>query len=230
MPATAQNIASDTRELAVSRFLSAKGAPVVAPSRIMSAEPYIAEGMTVTLWPEIAHVKADDDDEDAISSAAHALRRVHDALADYPGELPSYESKIHECRDQLQDPAALPALSEADRIFLIRTYERLACQLTERHVARSPIHGDAHLGNVFFTEGGPLWTDFEAASIGPREWDASGVPRLRAFEPMDKEVFALMRDLRSLCVSVWCWALSDAPDKRAAAEYHLDYLRSRGAR
>jgi hypothetical protein len=150
---------------------------------------------------------------------------VHDALAAYPGELPGYKSKIEECYAQLRNQTGLPALPDEDRIFLIRTYEQLIGSLAKLDVRVSPIHGDAHMGNVFFTPSGPLWTDFEAASVGPREWDASGVPYLPAFQPIDMQIFALMADLRSLCVSVWCWALAADPEKRGAAEYHLDRLK-----
>lgn len=227
MPATAESVASETRELAVTRFLLGKGAPVVAPLSSMPAEPYIAEGMTVTLWPQIAHQKADYADEDAMARAAHALRCVHDALATYPGDLPSYKSTIEECAAQLRDQSLLPALAHEDREFLIRAYERLTSSLATLDVHESLIHGDAHLGNVFFTANGVLWTGFEASSVEPREWDASGVPHLPAFPGIDMQVFALMADLRSLCVSVWCWALAAEPDKYAAAKYHLERLRGR---
>jgi hypothetical protein len=33
--------------------------------------------------------------------------------------------------------------------------------------------------------------------------------------------------LRSLCVSVWCFAKYHIPEKREAANYHLGYLRER---
>src|SRR5258708_27272964 len=38
---------------------------------------------------------------------------------------------------------------------------------------------------------------------------------------------AALRDLRSWCVSVWCWDKYELPEKREAAEYHLGYLRQR---
>ena len=33
------------------------------------------------------------------------------------------------------------------------------------------IHGDAHLGNLIASQTGPVLCDFDATSIGPREWD-----------------------------------------------------------
>jgi thiamine kinase-like enzyme len=192
---------------------------------MMPSKPFIEDGLAVTLWPHVVHVKADYDDGEALSAAAQALRRVHDALADYPGELPVYSEKIEECAALLRDPAALPALAADDRMFLTRAYERLRGSLATLPVRLSRIHGDAHMGNVFITPGGPLWTDFEAASLGPREWDASGMPYLPAFQPLDSQVYSVMSGLRSLCVAVWCSVHAADPEKRAAAEYHLSRLR-----
>jgi hypothetical protein len=223
--ATAENVAAATRALLVTRHLIERGAPIVAPSEMMPSEPFIEDGMAVTLWPHVVHVKADDVDGEAVVAAANALRRVQGALAEYPGELPSYAEKIEQCACLLGDPAALPALAAEDRIFLIQAYQRLDASLATLPVRPTPIHGDAHMGNVFFTPSGPLWTDFEAASLGPREWDAVGVPHLPAFQPIDLEVYGVMSSLRSLCVAVWCSALAADPDKRAAARYHLEHLR-----
>ena len=94
-----------------------------------------------------------------------------------------------------------------------------------------PILGDAHLGNVFITSDGALWNDFEDACLGPREWDIGFLPKpeLAAFEPFNRDALVELGYLRSLCVSVWCWALAHIPEKREAAEYHLGYLRERAS-
>ena len=43
-----------------------------------------------------------------------------------------------------------------------------------------------------------------------------------------QELLAVLRDLRSVCVAVWCWADPDrAPEKREAAAYHLRRLQER---
>jgi Phosphotransferase enzyme family len=223
--ASAENVAAAARELRVTRYLLERDAPVVAPSEMMPSEPLIQDGMAVTLWPHVVHAKADDDNDEGLVAAAYALRRVQDALAEYPGELPFYADEIEQCARLLRDPTALPAMAAEDRMFLIRAYERLSACLSTLPVQPSPIHGDAHMGNVFFTPSGPLWTDFEAVSLGPRERDASGVPHLPAFQPIDPKVYAVMSSMRSLCVAVWCSAFAADSDKRAAAEYHLGRLR-----
>jgi hypothetical protein len=224
-PATAADAASAIRELAVTRHLFQAGAPVVPPHEDMPSEPWVEEGMMVTLWPYVAHESAGYDDQNKVARAAHALRRVHHALADYRGELPSYREKIDGCVALLRGQDAPPTLAADDRRFLLSTYELLADSLMTLSVGMSPIHGDAHMGNVFFAAGGPLWTDFEAACLGPREWDAAGVLHPTAFQPLDPQVYRVMLGLRSLCVTVWCSALAADPDKRAAAQYHLAYLK-----
>jgi hypothetical protein len=224
-PATNENVKASAREVAVSRYLSERGAPVIGPSEAMPSSPYVEEGMIVTLWPNVTHVEADYNDHHAVARAAKALRHVHDALADYPGELPSYDDRIQQCAAQLRQPDGLRGLAPEDRTFLLRSFERAKSALALFEIDSSPIHGDAHLGNVFFTPNGPLWTDFETACLGPRAWDAAGIPHLSAFQAIDPRLYAAMSDLRSVCVVVWCSALAADPEKRAAAEYQLARLR-----
>jgi hypothetical protein len=226
VPANDENFVAENRELSVSRYLFAKGAPVVGPSVIMPSEPYVEEGMLVSLWPHIVHREASYDDMDGVARAAHALHRIHDAFDDYPGALPPYSDRIEECATLLRDPAALPTLNAEDRGFLIRNHERLSNMLATFDILPCPIHGDAHMGNVFLTPSGPLWMDFEAASRGPREWDAVGAPHLPAFHLLNPQLYAVMSELRSVCVAVWCSALTADPDKRAAAQYQLAHLRA----
>ena len=90
-----------------------------------------------------------------------------------------------------------------------------------------PIHGDAHLGNVFITQDGACWNDLEDVCMGPREWDLGWVPdaALSAFEPVSHELLSALRFLRSLCVCVWCFEKYSVPEKREAAEHHLRFLR-----
>jgi hypothetical protein len=221
------SLASDARELAVSRYLAEKGAPVVEPSLVMGLEPFVEEGLSVTFWPYVEHGTADYDDLEAVASAARALRRVHEAFADYPAPLPSFMERIEQCEHPLRHADASPGLTAADRALLLRSYERLTEALSSFAIRCSPIHGDSHMGNVFFTPKGPLWTDFETACLGPCEWDIAGAPHRPAFANVDPELCNVLSELRGLCVAVWCSTLAADPDKRAAAEYHLAKIRER---
>jgi predicted trehalose synthase len=219
------------RELSVARYLAEKSAPVISPTTAHSPGPHFHEGFGLTLWQYVDHVAADGDNAQHAASAAGALRRVHEALADYRNELPSFWNKIDHCRALLEKGSALPALPVADRIFLLTTYNRLRACLDGLPMDVFPIHGDAHLGNVFITSDGARWNDFEDVCIGPREWDIGWLPDIesRAFEPIKRDLLWVLHYMRSLCVSVWCWDKYDLPERCEAAEYHLDYLRERFA-
>jgi fructosamine-3-kinase len=135
--------------------------------------------------------------------------------------------KIEECGALLRNKSKQPALATSDRDALLEMYEKLTARLAECPMRQVPIHGDAHLGNVLFAPDGPRWTDFDSVSIGPREWDISWVPDVAVFESIDRECFEVLSLMRSLCASTWCWALPHLPGKLEAANYHLNYLRSR---
>ena len=49
------------------------------------------------------------------------------------------------------------------------------------------LHGDAHMGNLVPSPAGPIICDFDATSIGPREWDLApaAVGSLRFRYPVD---------------------------------------------
>lgn len=70
-----------------------KGAPAAAPANELSVGPHLYEGFAATLWEHIDRVEADGDNADNVGLAAHALHRIHDALADFPGHLPRFGSR-----------------------------------------------------------------------------------------------------------------------------------------
>jgi phosphotransferase family enzyme len=219
---------SAARELEVCRHLAGKLAPVVPPSNDPPAGPHVVDGLTLTLWQFVEHRPATDADSD---DAARALCRVHAALADCPVALPIFGATTRRVRAMLDAPSALPALAGADREFLLAVYHAMMRGPAAPTVT-SVIHGDPHLGNVLITADGPRWTDFETACLGSREWDIGFLPAadLSLFEPLDRELYDELADLRSLCVAVWCFAKYHVPEKRAAADYHLAWLKQRSAR
>jgi len=218
-----------SRELAIARYLTERNAPVVPPSPILPAGPHFQGKFGLTLWQFVAHVPADGDNPAHVAAAAVALCCIHRALADYPDRLPSFRSKIDKCRLLLEDTSSLPALVDADRYFLLTTYDRLIRILDNLPIEIIPIHGDAGTHNVFITSEGACYTDFEDVSLGPREWDIGWLADvdLAPLEPVNRGRLSVLSDLRSLCVSVWCFAKYHIIEKREAAHYHLGYLRER---
>jgi hypothetical protein len=78
----------------VAEHLVRREAPVAAPAAALSPGPYCCDGFVLTLWQHVVHVVADPDNRAHVASAADALWRVHDVLADYRGQLPSWQKKI----------------------------------------------------------------------------------------------------------------------------------------
>ena len=128
-----------------------------APVRAPLGGPYEAGGRAVTLWPWL-ELRGDAGDA---GQAGRALRACHDALADV-------------------DPAGL----ELEPLAMLAEARRLAAgalpeivPAVDRALATlgaAPhriVHGDSHPGNVLWTAGGPLWSDWEDAHLAPLEWD-----------------------------------------------------------
>jgi hypothetical protein len=141
------------REARLAGALAAAGAPVPQPL----GGPYEGGGRAVTLWP---WVELDGHAGDA-GAAGRALRVCHDALLDV-------------------DPAGLELeplamLTEARRLATAALPEALpAVERALATLGAAPqriVHGDSHPGNVLWSDGGPLWSDWEDAHLGPLEWD-----------------------------------------------------------
>jgi hypothetical protein len=218
-----------SRELAVARHLAKKRAPIVPPSPVLPAGPHFRGKFGLTLWQFAAHAPADGDNPMHLAAAAAALSDIHQSLSDYPRTLPSFRTRIDECRILLKDRSSLFALRDADRKFLLTTYDRIIRTIESLPTELIPIHGDAGLHNVLIMSDGARYTDFEDACLGPREWDVGWLPDadLALFEPIHRGRLSALSDLRSLCVSVWCFARYDMSDKREAADYHLGHLKGR---
>lgn len=226
MPSASQVIAGMLqREIRVAQYLIEAKAPVTSPSFDLPPGPHFHEDIGLTLWQFIEHRPVNERDS---RIAAESLRIVHEALVSYEAELPSYMIAIESCQALLEDQFALPALVADDRDFLLKESYRFGTQLNTFSFTPMSLHGDCHLGNVLMTPSGVVWTDFESVCQGPREWDLTCLPEevLRIFPSVDRELYTVLRDLRSFCVAVWCWVDPDrSPEKREAAEYHLQRLR-----
>jgi Ser/Thr protein kinase RdoA (MazF antagonist) len=216
-------------ELSIADHLARAGAPAAAPTVDVPPGPHREGDWAMTLWQFVDHRPAEEGDARAV---AESLLDIHGALASYQRPLPSFELAVDACRRLLQNGDGLPALATSDRAFLLAEHDRLRPVLGWATLRPMAIHGDPHLGNVLVTPTGPRWTDWESACVGPLEWDLSCLPEaaLAVVPRVDAKLLAVLRDVRSVCVAVWCWAEPDrAPEKRQAAEYHLCRLRERSS-
>src|SRR5579859_5379550 len=202
------------RELAVASHAARAGAPVIPPSDLLEPGPHRHGGHVVAFWSYVEPGGALDPEE-----AGRALREIHEALADYAGELPDLHT------DDLND--MLDSLEPSDDVDLLR-------ELGGRAPAGAwqAFHGDAHLANCM---PGPLWHDFETACRGPREFDLAALA-LSETEPARlalAEYGAHDGDVLEQCIPVyaawiytsWMVALPERPKEAPELAERLRRLR-----
>ena len=197
------------RELDVSAFLAAEGAPVVPPSPEMPATTHRDDGHMMSFWryqPPADPARPLRPDEDTIGSM---LRDLHTVLRGYPVPLPALAP--------LQDIPAFLARPQANvgherKAALAAAYQRLTAGL-DPAAEQQVLHGDAGPGNLMATDRGWLWHDFEDTCSGPVAWDLAAStasryqdgPRVLAAyrDPVDPGQLAVCEQLRRLHLTVW---------------------------
>lgn len=213
------------RELDVARHLQRAGAPVVAPSDLLDPGPHEHGGHTLVFWRYLVTEGTRDP-----AAAGHGLRAIHDALADYEGELPA-AGRAEDVRAML---APLPSSRDVE----------LLCELAARELPLGQaLHGDAHLFNSMATAAGPIWHDFETACRGPREYDLAALAlddRSQAPDPEARTALAAYgaydEDVLEQALPVYAaWiaasfmvAVDRRPDAAAVLEPQMRYLRRFG--
>ena len=213
------------RELAVARHLAGKDVPIVRPTRDVPAGPYEAQGSIVTLWQ---FYEAQSADSLGATELATRLRAVHEALRDITEPLPPFLVELEDAARLLSDLERRSVLPDADLRLLQDVHVSLRTHLISETLSSRPLHGSPHEGNWLATGSGPLLLDFETACRGPLEWDLSalGDDVASMFPGADRDLLAILRRMRSLCVAVKCWIEPDrAPEVFEAAHVHLRLLR-----
>ena len=213
------------RELDVTAFLAARGAPVVPPSPELPATTHSGHGHVMSFWryqpPANPGGPPPSADEETIGSM---LSDLHAVLRGYPGPLPVLAP--------LQDIPAFLArpqtrLDAGQKAALAAAYARLTAELDPAAPAQ-PLHGDAGAGNLMATGHGWLWHDFEDTCCGPVAWDLAAStasqfkdgPRILAAygDPVDAGQLAVCERLRRLHLTVWyCLYAERLPELAARA-------------
>ncbi len=215
-------------EVAATRHLVARGAPVVPPSDELPPGPHERDGFAMTFWtyapPDLDHPATADD-------CAAMLPDLHAALADYAGPVSDL------ARDVIDLPSLLAAVD--------KTHHRLApddlalLRRAAEHAQLPPgpttvLHGDAHAGNLLRSGGELQWIDLEDVSIGPPEWDMATMhdeAAVRAHLDPDPERLAactLLRDLQvALCLTGLDDVFGDTDNWAEALRWFVDGIRRR---
>jgi hypothetical protein len=212
------------QELRIALHLAERGAPIGSPSREVPPGPHAHDDAAVTLWQYIEPEPVDVTD----AELGRMLRDFHEAFSDYSAPLPDFRENLQRARAALKDEGCTPLLADDDRSFLSAVAAILADELAGGEIALHPLHGDPHPdGNVLVTKDGPLLVDFEAACLGPYEWDLTALRQASdAYPSIDRDLMALLSRMRSLTVSTWCWMqYGRAPEVDEAAHVHLQLLR-----
>jgi hypothetical protein len=219
------------RELDVTRFLSGRGAPVVAPSDLLPAGPHVEDGLAISFWTYVEPLEGEVPTPD---ETGQMLAVLHAALREYPGELPRLAPPFTDIPRGLARLARLPdVLPAADLAMLHRAAERLLPAVEPFMTDLQPLHGDAHAYNLIRTRQGLLWNDFEDTCLGPVAWDLVSftdpedrLPRAYGVVPPPETREAFQR-LRLLQGVVWVLALQPELDEFASyTAGMLDTLRA----
>lgn len=208
------------RELAVARHAVIRGAPAVPPSDLLDPGPHRHDGRLMAFWTFVETVG-----EVEPVAAGEGLRAVHDALADFAGDLP----ELHDMQPLLD------RLPESDDAELLGELAAAALPLTQA------VHGDSHLMNCMNTTRGMLWHDFETSCWGPREYDLAALVHherihggdgrsalaLAAYGDHDEDLLeaALPVYAAWICAS-WMSALPRRPELAEPVERQLEFLRA----
>lgn len=155
-----------SRQVAVEGFLGPTGL-TVPPSSMIAPGPHCFEGLWLTFaaWVEVERPTEPRDPE----ALGLALRNLHEALAEFPGELGGMLDLLDDIeRLRLQVPSSLEAEALGERLF------DLTDSVFDTSLPTRPLHGDASLSNLLSTPTGLLWNDFEDVLCGPVHWDVAG--------------------------------------------------------
>jgi aminoglycoside phosphotransferase (APT) family kinase protein len=218
------------RELCVARWLAAADVPAIRVYEEVSQQPLLVNGHPVSFW----HTVTGGEPEPTHVDLARLLAEFH-ALDDCPCELIGF-NPVRSVESRL---AKADGVSAADRDFLHARCAEASRNLQNLTFAlqRGPIHGDAHTKNLLTDHGQVVLLDFEAAAIGPREWDllptAIAVDRYRLPEDTYQEFadtygfdvrgwdgYPVLREVRELTMTTWIMQ-NVGESEAVAAEFAL---------
>jgi hypothetical protein len=211
-------------ELAVAKHLAALRAPIVPPSREVPGEVYVCDGFELTFWEY--HPRREEDIDPR--RLAHALFELHEGLASYDGDIPSYRAELEAVGQLLVEGSRVRALKDSDRTLLVDRLDALVAVLGKRKLDERVLHGSPHDLNVIDVAGSPRFVDLETVCVGPLEWDLAhtGIEAANAYPgTWEPETLQVCSGLVSVKTAAWCWARVEHPDMRWHAEHHLARVR-----
>lgn len=152
------------RELQVAYHLQTRGVPVLLPTDLIDAGPHDIGGTWITLWKFVPRVQLP---RPSPGEAAELVNSLSNAMKDYPGELPLFGVWERTCK------SAVRLRDHPDQRVqtLLGIFQRVNEKMRLEPDSLIPCHGDANVGNLFPSNKGWIWMDFEDVSLMPVYWD-----------------------------------------------------------
>ncbi len=225
------------KELCVARWLADGHVPAVRVYEQIS-QPLLVGEHPVSFW----HAVTGGDPAPTHVDLARLLASFH-ALGESPCDLAAFDP-LSTSRARLD---VMHGISADDHDFLRRRCADLNEQLHDLEFAlpKGPIHGDAHTKNLLADSGRVVLLDFEAAAIGPREWDLLpteiATDRYGLAEEQYRQFataygfdvrtwpgYPVLREIRELTMTTWIMQnIREAPAVAAEFDLRVTSLRER---
>lgn len=156
------------REVLAAGFLSAQGAPVMAPTDLADPGPHRCDGHVVSLW-ELLPPSADRPEPREVG---RSLAQLHAAAIGFTTEMPDLVP-IRDFVTEGLDILRREQLVEAGMLAaLLARHDEVMREIDAMRAASLPLlHGDSHAGNLLRSGSGWAWIDLEETCSGPPEFD-----------------------------------------------------------
>lgn len=156
------------REVALVSYLAGVGAPVMAPSALVPAGPYVVDGWALSAWQLVEH---QPERVPGVRAAFTALDELHAAMRGFPGELPWLNPAVDDFDRALAYALETQLVGATEAADLTGRRDGLLDELRRLAPERQALHGDSFARNAVETARGPVWLDFEDCCSGPPVWD-----------------------------------------------------------
>jgi hypothetical protein len=170
-------------EVAVQSFLAPAGMAVAASPSIAPG-PYQRDGLWMTFWALLDRQRSADLREGA-EGLGRALRKLHDELSGFPGELPSLLDLRDDIERLCRQLRPRPGVDRERIDALGAKLHALSDTVFEAAWPVQALHGDATVYNLLRTPEGLVWNDFEDVFRGPVHWDVIGFAMSLEFASAD---------------------------------------------
>jgi len=156
------------REMDLVSYLSAAGAPVMAPSDLVAPGPHVVDGWALSAFRLVPGMAPGHPD---VHTAFATLGELHRALRSYPGGLPVLSPAADDFDRAIAYAIGEGLLAGGEAGALTERRDALLAELLAAALDRQPLHGDAFARNALNTADGVIWIDFEDCCSGPVIWD-----------------------------------------------------------